>query len=379
MELPNPYESKHYKKMILIPLVLIVISLVFIRDIPKGVDLKGGSLITVMTDEPSGKLAESKAAIEAALSKISSDVAVRQFENPSGRGFEIEVGASDTLDKAESKLADLRRQDSGLTFEMLTLQDLEGTETDKSKIDAQRGKVEGLKSALLSSTNSMLKSIGSAKTVSDYLIALQVAEDEYQLASSANRERIISEIKGLVAVKSYTSKEVGASLSRFFLSKTAEIILVSLLAAALLVIAIFRGTIASVAVMFGAFADIVITAGMMGLLGIPLSLATVAALMMLIGFSVDTDMLLTIRALKRTEGEAKERVYDAMQTAFVMNSCAIAAFAVLVVVATLLKIETYYQIGMVALIGGLIDFIATWAGNAVMVLWYAEIRKAHGT
>ena len=103
--------------------------------------------------------------------------------------------------------------------------------------------------------------------------------------------------------------------------------------------------------------------------------ATVAALMMLIGFSVDTDMLLTIRALKRTEGEVKERVYDAMQTALVMNSCAIAAFTVLVIVATFLRIETYYQIGMVALIGGLVDFIAVWAGNAVLVLWYAEIRK----
>ncbi|HLC47771.1 MAG TPA: hypothetical protein VJI13_01750 [Candidatus Norongarragalinales archaeon] len=375
MELPNPYESKQYKKLILLPLALIIISLFFIPSIQKGVDLKGGTLITVITNDPQEILAEKKIAIEDALSKFSTGVSVRPFENPSGRGFEIEVGASDVLDRAEGQIAALKQRDTDLAFEMIALQGLESTETDKAKIDVQRQKVEDMKGLLIKEASALLTLLGSSKTIPDYSSAVQVAEDEYLLLSSSTRERIISEIRGLISVESYSSKEVGASLGRFFLSKTAEIILVSLIAAGLLVVLIFRGTIASVAVMFGAFADIVITAGAMGLLGIPLSLATVAALMMLIGFSVDTDMLLTIRALKRTEGEVKERVYDAMQTALVMNSCAIAAFTVLVIVATFLRIETYYQIGMVALIGGLVDFIAVWAGNAVLVLWYAEIRK----
>ncbi|MFH1750437.1 MAG: hypothetical protein ABH863_02040 [Candidatus Micrarchaeota archaeon] len=379
MRLPNIYESKHYKKLIIIPLALILISLFFIQPsvIKKGIDLRGGSLITVLTDEPADSLAQKRADIESALSSFSTDVTVREFENPTGRGFEIEVGASDTLDEAETALEGLKRLESDLSFEIITLQSLEGFETDKSKVDAQQLKVAMLQEKLVADANSLLEVLGSEKRANEYSTAMGIAEEAYQEASSAVRERIISEIRGIVSVKTYSSKEVGASLSRFFLSKTAEIILLSLVLGALFVVIIFRGAVASVAVLFGAFADVIITAGAMGLLGIPLSLATVAALMMLIGFSIDTDMLLTIRALKRTEGEAKERVYDAMQTAIVMNSAAIAAFTVLVIVATFLKIETYYQIGMVALIGGLIDFIATWCGNAVMVLWYAEIKKSH--
>ncbi|MEK6953774.1 MAG: hypothetical protein AABX01_02120 [Candidatus Micrarchaeota archaeon] len=375
MKFPNPYESRHYKKMILVPLALMLISLFFIPSIPRGVDLKGGSLITVLTEEPAENMAARKLELESALSKIAPDTSVRQFENPSGRGFEIEVGASDVLDKAEGLLASLRASESALTNEMLVLQNLEANEVDKSKVDIQRQKVESLKTDFVAQGNSLLAQLKSDKTIIDYSQVVLVAEGEYQAASGKAREDILGAIRGVIAVKTYSSKEVGASLSRFFLSKTTEILLVSLIAAGLFVVLIFRGAVASIAVLFGAFADLIITAGVMGALGIPLSLATVAALLMLIGFSIDTDMLLTIRALKRTEGEAKDRVYDAMQTAFLMNSCAIAAFSVLLIVAMFLRIETYYQIGTVALIGGLVDFIATWLGNAVLVLWYAEIRK----
>lgn len=376
MELPNIYESKHYKKMIAIPLALIIISLFYIPHIPKGVDLKGGSLFTILTEEPAASLAEKRPLLQSALEKYSSDVSVRTFENPSGRGLEIELGSSDLLDGVEQGIGDLKQKDSELALETATLQFMEANEPDKAKVDAQRKRVSDLEKGLVDGINSLLLSINSNKTVTDSSNAVQVLEAEYQDTLSSNRERIISEIRALVAIKSYSAKEVGSSLSRFFLSKTAEILLVSLIAAGLFVVLIFRGAVASLAVLFGAVADLIITAGAMGFFGIPLSLSTVAALLMLIGFSIDTDMLLTIRALKRTEGTIRERIYDAMRTAIVMNSCAIAAFAVLLVTALFLNIETYYQIGAVILIGALIDFIATWCGNAVTVLWYSEIRQA---
>ncbi|MFH0971472.1 MAG: hypothetical protein V1835_02790 [Candidatus Micrarchaeota archaeon] len=375
MKFPNIYESKHYKKLIVIPLLLILVSLFFIKDIPKGVDLKGGSLFTIMTDAPAGELQQKRIELEGALGAFSTDVSVRTFENPTGRGFEIEIGTSANLDEAETLLAALKEKDLAFYTENTQLQYMEANEKDLAKLEAQQNKVDALKNELITGVNTILKLAGSQKTVTDTQNAVQVAEEEYQNVQSSNRERVISEIRKVVPVASYSTKEIGASLSRFFLSKTTEILLVSLGSAALFVILIFRGKTASLAVMFGAFADLVITAGVMGLLGIPLSLATIAALLMLIGFSIDTDMLLTIRGLKRTEGSAKERVYDAMKTAIVMNASAISAFSVLLLTAAMLRIETYYQIGAVAVIGGLIDFIATWCGNAVMVLWYAEIRE----
>ncbi len=374
MELPNVYEGKHYKKLVIIPLVLILLSLFYIPQIQKGVDLKGGSLITIVTDAPSDSLEQKRIELKEALAKFSSDVTVRSFDNPSGRGYEIEVGTSASFDDAESKIAALKTADAVLGNEMVLLQFMEVNELDAAKLEEQKRKVDLLEKALIEDVNTVLLGLGSEKTATGSRNAVELAEEEYQLLTSQRREELIAQIKQVVPVKSYSTKEIGASLSRFFLSKTAEIVVVSLLLAGLFVVVIFRGKVATLAVLFGAFADLIITAGAMGLLGIPLSLATVAALLMLIGFSIDTDMLLTIRALKRTEGTVRERVYDAMRTAIVMNTSAISAFGVLVLVSLLLRVETYYQIGMVAVIGGLIDFIATWCGNAVMIMWYAEIK-----
>jgi preprotein translocase subunit SecF len=375
MNLPNIYESKHYKKLLVIPLILIVISLIFIPSIPKGVDLKGGSLFIIYTDEASDKLSEKRATLEGNLGKFSSDVAVRLFENPSGRGLEIEVGTSGILDEAEKQLSDLEKADAGLAIEISKLAFMQTNEQDKAKIDAQSKIVDAKKAEQIAGANSLLGKIGSAKTVTDSANSMQVVEEEYQNIVSRNREAVLAEIRNIISIKSYSSKEIGASLSRYFLSKTAEIILLSLLFAAIFVILLIRDKIASLAILFGTFADIVITAGIMGLLGIPISLATLATLLMLIGFAIDTNMLLTIRAFKRTEGVAKERIYDAMRTAITMNVAGIAAFGVLLSISIIFQIETYYQIGAVAMIGGLVDIIATWCGNAVLVLWFTEVRQ----
>ena len=56
---------------------------------------------------------------------------------------------------------------------------------------------------------------------------------------------------------------------------------------------IFRDFVPSIAVITVALSDIIIAIGGMSLFGIPLSVASVGAILMLIGYSVDTDILLT--------------------------------------------------------------------------------------
>ena len=64
----------------------------------------------------------------------------------------------------------------------------------------------------------------------------------------------------------------------------------------------FRTFIPSIAVIFAAFADIVMSLALVDYLGIKISAAGIAAFLMLVGYSVDTDILLTSRALKRKTG-----------------------------------------------------------------------------
>ncbi len=68
---------------------------------------------------------------------------------------------------------------------------------------------------------------------------------------------------------------------------------------ALVVFIVFRQVVVSLLVVLCALADILTAAASMNLTGVQLSLGTVAALLMLIGYSVDTDILLTMRVLKR--------------------------------------------------------------------------------
>ena len=67
----------------------------------------------------------------------------------------------------------------------------------------------------------------------------------------------------------------------------------------LVVFIYFRTLVPSLAVILAAFSDIVVTLAIFNLTGEKLSTAGVAAFLMLIGYSVDTDILLNTRVLKK--------------------------------------------------------------------------------
>ena len=119
----------------------------------------------------------------------------------------------------------------------------------------------------------------------------------------------------------YTVESVqGTSAS--FSAETQQLGLLGLGAAfvgmALLVFGMFRTFVPSVAVVLSAFSDIAIPLALMNLTGIKLSLGTVAALLMLIGYSVDSDILLNNHILRRS-GEFYESTHRAMRTGVTMT------------------------------------------------------------
>ena len=204
---------------------------------------------------------------------------------------------------------------------------------------------------------------------------MELSQTLFLNAKSEQRDKIAAKIGSVVNVKQSSFKEVGSSLSKFFVNKTQEVVIMSFVLSAIIIFLVFRSFVPSVAVIFGAAADIIITAGIMGMLGIPLSLASVAALLMLIGFSLDTDVMLTARVIKRKEGTAAQRAFDAMKTGLTMNLAVLISFGVLLSLSLFLQIPFYYQVGSVAVIGACVDAIATWMGNAPLILQYAQKKE----
>ncbi len=372
MEFPNIYEGPHYRRLLLIPLVLILLATLFIPKIPQGVELKGGTLITAYTDD--NGLQEKAKALEGRLGALTSDVNVRVFENPSGKGLEVELQNNPAIVQAEERLPALRTLQTDYENEQLQLdgylQNQAGV-TD-AQVQTQRQNVEAARKAVLEEGNGLLQGLGSATRITEASKAFETVDEELQAQKTRFRERVLQEVRGVVSIKSYSSKEIGAALSKFFFAQVVNVLILSFILSGVLILFIFRSFVPSLAVLFGAFCDIILTLGVMGAIGIPLSLATVAALLTLIGFALDTCMLLTIRVLRRAEGTAKQRAMDTMKTAMLLNATTVSAFTVLFLVASVLQIQTYRDIGLVIMVGGIADFIAMWAGNAVLVIWHVE-------
>jgi preprotein translocase subunit SecF len=145
----------------------------------------------------------------------------------------------------------------------------------------------------------------------------------------------------------------------------------SFIGMAIVVFFTFRTFVPAAAVVLSAFADMVMTAAVMNFAGITLTLGTTAALLMLIGYSVDSDILLTNRVLKR-QGKLHEKLVGAFNTGIIMTSTTFAAITALFIVSWIGSIQILMEISAVLLIGLLFDVINTWLTNAGILKWYAQ-------
>jgi preprotein translocase subunit SecF len=136
-----------------------------------------------------------------------------------------------------------------------------------------------------------------------------------------------------------------------------------------LVFLMFRTFVPSIAVVISAFSDIVIPLALMNVLGIKLSLGTVAALLMLIGYSVDSDILLNNHILRR-RGSFYESTYRAMQTGVTMTLTSLSAMTVMSIVAWAFNIDLLTSIGIVLVMGLATDLMNTYMLNLSLLRWY---------
>ncbi len=200
------------------------------------------------------------------------------------------------------------------------------------------------------------------------IVAIAVDSDAQEKEEITALIKFLEEKANLKA-GDYSVEVVGSSLGNAFFAQTLRALLVAFLLMGLVVFLYFRTVIPSFAVILAVFSDITITLAIFNLTGIKLSTAGVAAFLMLIGYSVDTDLLLTTRVLKRTEGSVMERVYGAIKTGSTMLITTLVAITI-----TLLFVqsEVIKQIMIILFIGLLVDFITTWIQNVGILRLYLE-------
>jgi preprotein translocase subunit SecF len=163
--------------------------------------------------------------------------------------------------------------------------------------------------------------------------------------------------------------QIGETFGKSLQSQAVLALIFSFIGMSIVVFLSFRTFVPSGAVVLSAFADMVMTAATMNIVGIPLSLGTLAALLMLIGYSVDSDILLTNRVLKR-QGKLNEKLAGAFHTGIIMTSTTLAAAAAMFVVSWFGAVQILMDISAVLLIGLIFDVINTWLTNVGILKWY---------
>lgn len=361
MELPNIYKG-NYKLVAIVPILIILASLFFIPKIEMGVDFRGGTLISL--NGVKNQIQEHE--LENLLRGDGLEGKVKVFDTTIGKKVEVEFEQSENLVKAQ----ELKEKFQNLLPTVSTLEVASNTDNTK------REEYLANKNQLISYSNELFDLAKIPNSERNYTglntLDKKVSESETKIFRDY-QNAITKSLDKYIQYDSISIQTVSPLLSVSFIEKATNTVIFSGILSIILVFLFFRRVVPSLAVIIGAVADVVIAMGAMGLLGIPFTLQSFAALLMLIGFSLDTDILLTTRILKR-KGDPRENAYEAMKTGLTMSITAIISFGVLFILSILTNISVYYEISAVALAGLFGDMFATWGINGVIVLMDAEKR-----
>ena len=173
--------------------------------------------------------------------------------------------------------------------------------------------------------------------------------------------------------ENYSTEVVGSALGEAFYKQLLIAILFAFAFMGVVVFITFRSFLPSLAVILAALFDIVCTLAFINLLGIKISSAGIAAMLLLIGYSIDTDVLLTTRVLKRRESPIMERITGAMRTGLMMTVTTVVALTAGYFISASVVLQ---QMFLIIIVGLIIDVIMTYAMNAPLLIMYAKKKES---
>ena len=192
-------------------------------------------------------------------------------------------------------------------------------------------------------------------------------------ASDADPDELVKSIGARTGNTDKISVEtMESALGAAFFKQVMLAMLAAFVLMAIVVFLSFKTFVPSAAVILAAVSNIAMTIAVIDIFGIKIETAGIAALLMLIGYSVDTDILLTTRVLKRTEGTLMDRILGAMKTGMTMTITAIAAVLVAYIFT---QSETLRQIMLILMIGLFFDMFNTWIQNTGILMLYVQHKS----
>lgn len=216
----------------------------------------------------------------------------------------------------------------------------------------------------------------NVRKISDFSTSSQIAIVIETRSDKDTTKGILEKFLGYNLTEENSSFEFsGASLTEDFYKQLIFALIIAFLLMSIVVFLQFKEIIPSFAIIQSAFNDVFFSLVVINILGISISSAGIVAFLMLIGYSVDTDILLTNRVLKREKGESINlMIFKSFSTGIAMTLTSL--FAVLI---SLIIVGQFsfilYQIFLIMSLGLFFDLINTWITNVSIIKWYALSKK----
>ncbi len=332
----------------ILPAVLIVAFLFIIFVSPGvtlGLDFAGGTRMIVSTD------ALHEQPVKDLLAQLwLPDVKVTIVEGPFGESARIEYAEPKNLAEARATL---------------------------DQAIAAKDDNPTLAQSLLKDAASKLNAPVPAGTMNEQISQVSLAVSNAGAALSTQVQESIVNTFALPPNTPFTIEQVTPTFGASFLANTIYVAMVSILLLTVVIFIFFRELIPALAVVEAALFDILAAVALLTLFGFSITLSVVAALLMLVGYSVDTDILLTTRVLKRKDKSVLERTNETLLTGLTVTSTLMGAAAVMLIVSWSAQMTTIFEISATILLGLMGDLVATWFTNAPILLWYWE--RKHGS
>ncbi len=355
MDFAGFYERKNYKMYMLVPgiMFLLFLFLIFVfPSVPKGIDLQGGTLI-IIRSEQAIDATEAKQLLSENFDLL--DLKVNSVSGPSGNGVNVQFVGNTTLIGAAAQIESAKA--------LLPSNPNAALQNAKADVDAL--------SPFLKKTELPLEPEKALAQAEAYFV-------EANKNINQSMQELIVQHFSLGENVAFQRKEVSPTLGATFWQTAFNVALIAGILIIAVVFVFFRKVIPSLAVIAAAIFDVSGALALMAVFGIPLSLSSIPALLMLVGYSVDTDIMLTTRVLQRRESTPAKRAADSMVTGLTMTGTTIAALLSMIVIAYFSQIFVIFEIATVILFGLLADIVSTWLMNAEILLWYMERKQKAG-
>ncbi len=350
--------EKNYMWYLALPILCFIAMsyLVFVSPgIVPGVDLTGGTLITIRSPQA---IDQTQLTDFLENNFQLADLQVNTVSSPLGYGANIQFAENVTI--------------AGARTHIETARSMLSTNPTQAESEARQG-IE------IASAFAVPAGLGDAKTPEEVVaFSEQFLNDAKDSFNQQIQERVAQEFN-LGSDAQFSRKDIAPVLGKVFFESAVTVALASVIFMIIVIFYLFRELVPSATIIAAAVLDVLFSAAAMAWFKVPLSLASIPTLLLLVGYSIDTDILLTTRMLKRTEGTEAERAQGSLATGLTMTLTTMAAVTAMMVLSYFTQLQVMFEIAFLLFFGLIGDIVGTWLMSAPVLLLYVEWKKKRKT